>query len=140
MFHNNYSPDIRTAIAKVDQARSELAYVAGQKLPKVYKAAELQFRRDSQNDGLGTTVLTDIPGVEIKDTPYMFTGVVAQWEIDLFGRIRRAVESSTAQYQASIEEYRGVRVSLAAEIADKPLGAAGAVLAVELMFRQTCEM
>jgi NodT family efflux transporter outer membrane factor (OMF) lipoprotein len=111
------SPDTRTAMAKVDQARSELAYVAGEKLPKVYKAAELQFRRDSQNDGLGTTVLTDIPGVEIKDTPYMFTGVVAQWEIDLFGRIRRAVESATAQYQASIEEYRGVRVSLAAEIA-----------------------
>ena len=41
----------------------------------------------------------------------------ASWEIDLFGRLRRVVESRDAQFQASVEDYRGVFVSLAADTA-----------------------
>ena len=41
----------------------------------------------------------------------------ASWEVDLFGRLRRVVESQDAQFQASVEDYRGVFVSLAADTA-----------------------
>ena len=44
-------------------------------------------------------------------------GVGATWEIDVFGRIRRSVESADASLQASIEDYRDVLVSLYAQVA-----------------------
>lgn len=41
----------------------------------------------------------------------------AAWEIDLFGRVSRRIEASTADMQASIEALRSVQVSLVAELA-----------------------
>ncbi|MDA3918105.1 MAG: efflux transporter outer membrane subunit [Deltaproteobacteria bacterium] len=41
----------------------------------------------------------------------------AAWEIDIFGRVSRKIEASTADMQASIEALRSVQVSLVAEIA-----------------------
>jgi NodT family efflux transporter outer membrane factor (OMF) lipoprotein len=43
-------------------------------------------------------------------------GLDLSWEIDLFGRIRRTVEASDAQLQASVEDYRDVLVTLYAEV------------------------
>jgi NodT family efflux transporter outer membrane factor (OMF) lipoprotein len=40
----------------------------------------------------------------------------AAWEIDIFGRITRRIEASTADMQASIETLRSVQVSLVAEL------------------------
>lgn len=53
------------------------------------------------------------------------TGIVQQyaveptirWEIDLFGKLRRAAESARAQMLATEQDYRGMRLSLAAEVA-----------------------
>jgi NodT family efflux transporter outer membrane factor (OMF) lipoprotein len=45
------------------------------------------------------------------------TGFDAAWEIDIFGRVSRRIEASTADMQASIESLRSVQVSLVAEIA-----------------------
>lgn len=41
----------------------------------------------------------------------------AAWELDIFGRVSRRIEASTADMQASIEALRSVQVSLVAEIA-----------------------
>lgn len=41
----------------------------------------------------------------------------AAWEIDIFGRVTRRIEASTADMQASIETLRSVQVSLVAELA-----------------------
>ena len=41
----------------------------------------------------------------------------ATWEIDVFGRVRRTIEAAGAGYQASIEDYRDVLVTLYAEVA-----------------------
>ena len=41
----------------------------------------------------------------------------AIWEIDVFGRVRRTIESEQALFEASIEEYRDVLVTLFAEVA-----------------------
>ncbi len=111
------APDIRAAMGRIDEAKWQLAYVTGEEMPRVDKAADLRYGRDSKHSGLGDTVITDIPNVRVKDTEHMFTGVIAQWEVDLFGRIRRMIESSVADYDASVFDYRGVRVALCAEIA-----------------------
>lgn len=42
----------------------------------------------------------------------------ASWELDLFGKTRRAVESAAAELQARQAEWHDARLSLAAEVAD----------------------
>jgi NodT family efflux transporter outer membrane factor (OMF) lipoprotein len=44
-------------------------------------------------------------------------GFDAAWEVDIFGGVRRSVESSTASYEASIEDRRAVLVTLLGEVA-----------------------
>ena len=47
------------------------------------------------------------------------TGFNLSWEIDLWGKLRRNIESAGAKYQASVEEYDGVLVTLIADVADR---------------------
>lgn len=47
------------------------------------------------------------------------TGFNLSWELDLWGKIRRNIESAAAKYQASVEEYDGVLVTLIADVADR---------------------
>jgi len=47
------------------------------------------------------------------------TGFNLSWELDLWGKIRRKIESAAAEYQASVEEYDGVLVTLIADVADR---------------------
>jgi NodT family efflux transporter outer membrane factor (OMF) lipoprotein len=49
------------------------------------------------------------------------TGFNLSWEIDLWGKIRRNIESAAAKYQASVEEYDGVLVTLVADVAERYL-------------------
>jgi outer membrane protein, multidrug efflux system len=44
-------------------------------------------------------------------------GVVAGWEADLWGRVSRLVEAADAEIDLSVEDYRAVRVAIAAEVA-----------------------
>jgi multidrug efflux system outer membrane protein len=44
-------------------------------------------------------------------------GFDASWEIDVFGGIRRNIESADASWQVSVEQYRDLLVSLYAEVA-----------------------
>ena len=47
------------------------------------------------------------------------TGFNLSWELDLWGKLRRNIESAGAKYQASVEEYDGVLVTLVADVADR---------------------
>jgi NodT family efflux transporter outer membrane factor (OMF) lipoprotein len=47
------------------------------------------------------------------------TGFNLSWELDLWGKIRRNIESAGAKYQASVEEYDGVLVTLIADVAER---------------------
>ena len=49
------------------------------------------------------------------------TGFNLSWELDLWGKIRRSIESAAAKYQASVEEYDGVLVTLIADVAERYL-------------------
>ena len=47
--------------------------------------------------------------------------MVAGWEVDLWGRIARLVEAADAEIDFSVEDYRAVRVAIAAEVAREVL-------------------
>lgn len=98
--------DLKVAIARVKEARAQLGVAAGAWFPRAdaYGEADRSRKSDHGVMAVGTT------------TTYA-TGVAANWEADLFGKITRSVESARALYQASQEDRNGVMVSLCAETA-----------------------
>ncbi|MEE8524860.1 MAG: efflux transporter outer membrane subunit [Thermoanaerobaculia bacterium] len=106
--------DLREALARILEARARLGVVSGQRLPAVDASAFYSYGKPSDQGVLEP--LADLVGGF--DAAGLYNGGLdASWEIDVFGRIRRSVESAAAGYQASIEDYRDVLVSLFADIA-----------------------
>jgi NodT family efflux transporter outer membrane factor (OMF) lipoprotein len=99
--------DLLGALARIDQSRALRAYASGETLPAIDAAGSYNRSRSSGN-GLGV-----LPG----ENSLYSAGFDAFWELDLFGRIRRSVESAQAALEQSVEDYRDVRVSLYAEVA-----------------------
>jgi NodT family efflux transporter outer membrane factor (OMF) lipoprotein len=99
--------DLRRAVARVREARARLGVVRGEYVPRAEAQGSVNRQRLSEN-GLRSNGSTEtLYGV----------GVDASWELDLFGRISRAVEAASADYQASEEDRGDVLVSLYAEVA-----------------------
>ena len=60
----------------------------------------------------------------------------AQWELDLWGKVRRQVEAATAQQQAAIEQRNDALVSLEAEVARAWLQLRGAQSVIDTLNTQ----
>jgi multidrug efflux pump len=99
--------DVRTAVARVDQARAVFDEARRDRFPQVGAGASVDRRQQA------------VPG--ISDEPVTTTtyqaGIDAFWEIDLFGRVRSAVRSASATAQSLEASLDDVRVSVAAEMA-----------------------
>lgn len=104
------SLDIKEALSRIEQARASYDYAAGRYYPNVDGIASMERYKISQNG-------TQAQGQRIPVDNVYTAGFDAVWEIDLFGQINRAVKSSKAMYEASIEHYNDVLISLFAEIA-----------------------
>lgn len=101
------SLDLRAAVARIEQSRALRAYVAGEQWPAVDASGSYTRLRSSANS---------LTGIGQEYSLYS-AGFDAFWELDLFGRIRRSVESAQAALEQSIEDYHDVRLSLYAEVA-----------------------
>lgn len=101
------SPDVNLAQARLRQARAK-AIAAGAALYPNVSAATSAGRS-------GTTSTAGAAAGE--QGRQLRAGFDASWEIDVFGRTRRAVEAATADREASEEALNGTHVSLAAEVA-----------------------
>jgi NodT family efflux transporter outer membrane factor (OMF) lipoprotein len=103
------SPDITAALARIDESRALRDFAGGQYFPTVDAAASYTRTRPS-TAGLG---IIASPG----EQSLYAAGFDAFWEIDLFGRVRRAVESAQAALEQSIADYHDIRITLYAEVA-----------------------
>jgi NodT family efflux transporter outer membrane factor (OMF) lipoprotein len=104
--------DLQIAYARVMESRALLGVAAGQYWPDVDAVGTYSRSRPSEN-GL-------LAGLPVNNTDQLnlhSVGVDSSWEIDVFGRISRSVESAQAYVEASIENYRDVLVSLYSEVA-----------------------
>jgi len=93
--------NLAQAVSRIREARLLRAIAAGEMIPAAGLEAE--------------AARGEPPGSEGADNVFAI-GIGASWEIDVFGRIRRQVESATATYEASIEDYRDILVTLFAEV------------------------
>ena len=103
---------LQEAAARVKEARAFVGVARGQRVPGVGFGGAAQRFNGSDNSQLGQLAPNGLPTTNLFDL-----GLGASWEIDVFGRIRRSIESADATYEASIEDYRDVLVSLFAEVA-----------------------
>ncbi len=102
--------DIQQAVARIDEARALTGVAKGDRFPQVEAAASYSRQRATKNGA------PEVSGTGSEFNDYS-VGVDASWEIDVFGRIRRSVESAEAGWQASVEDYRAVSVALFADVA-----------------------
>jgi multidrug efflux system outer membrane protein len=106
-FTNNY--DLRIALARVEQARALAQQARAQFVPSVNYNGSVSRGR---NDFLGSVYPNN--GGMLSSAA---TTLNAFWEVDLWGRVRRLNESARAQFLASEEGRRGVRLSLLSDVA-----------------------
>lgn len=104
----NYT--LKEAYAKISEARAERGVIASEKYPQLNAAVDFTFE--------DWHLKASPPELQFPTPKSLFLGALdASWEIDLFGKIRRSVESATASLEATIENYRDVYITLLAEIA-----------------------
>jgi NodT family efflux transporter outer membrane factor (OMF) lipoprotein len=101
--------DVKAAFSRLEASRALRDYTTGQYYPTV-DATGSYSRYKASKDGLMQTP-DESDAINLYSGGFDFL-----WEIDLFGKIKRSVESSEASYQASVEDYRDVMVTLLAEV------------------------
>lgn len=103
--------DLRQAAARVRESRAIRGVVAADRLPAVDARGSASQMRSSGNTFGGPG------GPPGEESDLYDVGFDATWEIDLFGRVRRAVEAADAELEAAVESQRDARVLLVAEVA-----------------------
>ncbi|WP_404374022.1 efflux transporter outer membrane subunit [Sphingomonas sp. MMS24-J45] len=108
--------DVAQAVARLRQARESLVQSRAQLLPTVSGSAG--YTRSQSIVGGVTTLpggATVVTGRGSGDT--LSVGLDVQYQVGLFGEVRRTVEASRAQYAASGYDYATVLLSTEAEAA-----------------------
>ena len=99
------NPDLRQAQGRLREARARRALAKANLFPTLSAKASANQTGISEEVGAGNTY-------ELYSNKFD-----ASWEVDVFGKLRRGLESAEASMQASEEDLRNVLVSLYAETA-----------------------
>ncbi|WP_237181890.1 TolC family protein [Paraburkholderia tropica] len=104
--------DVKVATQRLMQARAARRMTGADAMPALEGTASYQHSRSSQNG------LVDISGLNGQhDYNVWQPGIDASWELDLWGRVRREIESADASVQATADLRRDVLLSAIAETA-----------------------
>ena len=93
---------IKIAISRIEEARNNLIVTRSTYLPSVSATISAEGKYESEPNSIAQSYQL-LPQ--------------ASWEIPLFGSLRHATEGAKAQIEYEIWQYRGVRLSLEAEVA-----------------------
>ncbi len=102
---NNH--DLRIAISRVTEARAQLGITSSDYLPTVDASGAANRAKSSE---AVTRVAQDA------HSEYGLS-MDAAWEIDVFGRVARSVEASSADFQATEEDRNNILITLCADVA-----------------------
>lgn len=121
--------DVQVATARLEESRAQLGIVGSAQFPSVNGNASYTRQKSSNigvfsnapnalgaNGASGNTT-GGIKGAALNPFDVYQYGFDASWELDLWGKIRRGVESAKASVEASAEARRGILISSEAELA-----------------------
>jgi NodT family efflux transporter outer membrane factor (OMF) lipoprotein len=121
------NPTVQTAGVRVLQARAQLGATIGDLYPQkqqVYGEVTHERLSDSESSrGLSrdlaqrSGVRRNLPSFDDNSFWVVQFGLGASWELDFWGKFRRAIESADASLLASIASYNDALVSLTAQVA-----------------------
>lgn len=102
--------DLRIALARFDEANALLREARFDYVPTVTASAGASNARSSADE---------LPGVDRPDRNIesYSANVVANWEVDVFGRVRRNVESQRADAAATAADLAAAQVAIVSEVA-----------------------
>ena len=106
--------DLKTAAERVVQSVAQRQVAASQGLPHIQGQSLTTYNRQSPNGPL--SLLTPAPGAPLEYALFR-DGLTSSWQLDLFGRVRRAVEAADANTLAAVENRHGVALAAVAEMA-----------------------
>jgi multidrug efflux system outer membrane protein len=126
--------DLRIALLRIEEARAQRDVAAAAYWPALSAQASYSRQRLSEATPTGSLFNSigniKLPGGAAISIPNPYSqyqlSADASWEIDLFGRIRRAVEAADASVQVSVEDQHAVLVSVLADIAQNYIELRGA--------------
>lgn len=98
---------VETALSRIEQARRSVLIEQAGLLPSIGMSGGWTRQQTSGNTGSGGPSWSG---------QYSLSATMS-WEVDLFGGIRQRVKAQREQFRATEEEYRGVMVSLCAQVA-----------------------
>ncbi|MFO7982676.1 MAG: efflux transporter outer membrane subunit [Desulfuromonadales bacterium] len=102
------NPGLQAAMARVVQARAGLAGNRSERYPQLdLNPSARRTRTTFEEFGVSE-------GIIFNDFSFPLD---LGYEVDLWGRVRRSVESASAEAEASLADYRSARLSLQAEVA-----------------------
>lgn len=99
------SPDLRTAQARLREARARRTVAAAAQYPGMTASGGASRSQSSEEVGSGDT------------RNFFSAGFDANWELDVFGGVRRSVEAAEADLESSLASLEDTQVSLASEVA-----------------------
>ncbi len=108
---------LQTAGTRVLQARAQLGIAIGSQFPQSQQMTGLvQYNRLSDRSASAASALSGVaPELNYFQSQI---GLQASWEIDFWGKFRRAIESSDASLLAAIADYDNTLVTLTADVAN----------------------
>lgn len=111
--------DLRIALSRVEQARALMGISSSGLFPEGGFWGEAEAYRRSDSSRAGTAAGSGAaPGESAgKRGDLYLVGFDASWEIDFFGGIRRDIEASEANLEATEEALRDTLITLQAEVA-----------------------
>jgi NodT family efflux transporter outer membrane factor (OMF) lipoprotein len=131
-----YNTDIRVAAANLRLARAQLSEARAGRLPTTDLSASY-FRQRVGADQIGP-----VPGAaggagagfapDHYDSSFYQAGFDASYELDVFGRVSRSVEAARGDALAAQAALDGIRISIAAQVAQSYAGACGAAMRAEV--------
>jgi outer membrane protein, multidrug efflux system len=106
------NPTVRAAAQRLVQAQAQLGVTRASQLPTVGVSAGVSNSRTSAETPMGVT----FGGRSIKGNEFS-VGANFSYELDLWGRVRRAVEAADAQALAAQDDRDGVMLMLSSQVA-----------------------
>jgi outer membrane protein, multidrug efflux system len=116
------SPSVRQALLRVREARAQNRQTFGAFLPEISATGRAQYTHSIEGPGLFGSTLGGVGGggavVPEREQAIGSYGASASWEIPLFARLEAAAIGAKANARASVEDVRGARVALVADVAN----------------------
>ena len=102
--------DLQIAVTRILQAESQVTVARSQLFPTVNADVAAPYARFTGAQG-------NRPPIVPRESFAPLGGASVSWELDLWGRLRRATESARADLLATEEARRGVETTLVAQVA-----------------------